>query len=248
MLTTKLSSIDLSHAIYNWLINFLQDRGHVTQYRCMISTFAPINASIVQGSGFGPTAYDVGASDLHTLDSANKIVKFADDAYLIIASAYRDTISAEFVHTAEWATSNNLRLNKNKSTERNITQKFKAELPPTIPEIARVHSMVTSRVPISEDLHAADHVESVLFMCQITVCTLRAHRLSDSALGVKPQSVATHPLGNPLNTKLRCCTTVDEGPKCKSESHRHRSEMIGQDWQQAHPVLSRNSSGPSTEP
>src|SRR6218665_691654 len=73
--------MELPDAIYNWLINFHQDRSHATKYSGLIFTITRINASIAQGSGIGPTAYDVGASDLHPIDQANVIVKFACSDY-----------------------------------------------------------------------------------------------------------------------------------------------------------------------
>src|SRR6218665_189533 len=39
---------------------------------------ACINANDVQGSGFGPSSYDVLASDLHPLNPLNIIVKYAN--------------------------------------------------------------------------------------------------------------------------------------------------------------------------
>ena len=50
-----------------------------TKYRGLVSAIVGIIASIVQGSGIGPTAFDVGASDLHPIDQDNVIVKFVDD-------------------------------------------------------------------------------------------------------------------------------------------------------------------------
>lgn len=55
----------------------------------IVSVIESIKASIVQGSGIGPTAYDIGTSDLHVhvIEQANRIVKFAVDIYLISAHA-----------------------------------------------------------------------------------------------------------------------------------------------------------------
>jgi len=43
-----------------------------------------INASVIQGSGVGPSAYVVGASDLHPIYPENKMVEYADDTYLLV--------------------------------------------------------------------------------------------------------------------------------------------------------------------
>jgi len=41
-LAAKLSKLDLPDEIYNWLVNFLQDRAHVTRYAGRISVIAHI--------------------------------------------------------------------------------------------------------------------------------------------------------------------------------------------------------------
>ena len=43
------------------------------------SEFLPITASIIQGSGIGPVAYILNASDLHPIHQHNTILKYADD-------------------------------------------------------------------------------------------------------------------------------------------------------------------------
>src|SRR6218665_3724183 len=64
-LVKKLYRLDLPDNIYNWMVDFLLDRKHRTRYAGQQSVDASINASVVQGSGFGPSAYVVVASDLH---------------------------------------------------------------------------------------------------------------------------------------------------------------------------------------
>jgi len=46
--------------------------------------FLPISASIIQGSGLGPVCYIFNSSDLKPVHHINLLVKYADDAYLII--------------------------------------------------------------------------------------------------------------------------------------------------------------------
>lgn len=67
------------------------------------SGLAFINASIVQGSGIGPTTYDISASDLHTLDPTNRMAKFADDFYILVGSSKRHTIISEHDYVEDWA-------------------------------------------------------------------------------------------------------------------------------------------------
>jgi len=56
------------------------------------SSFAEINASVVQGSVVGP-AFVVEASDLHTLYSSSMLMKYADDSYLLVGSNHIATAS-----------------------------------------------------------------------------------------------------------------------------------------------------------
>lgn len=54
-----------------------------------------ITASIIQGSGIGPAAYVVTAGDLTVKDPANKLIKFADDTYLVIPATRASTRTTE---------------------------------------------------------------------------------------------------------------------------------------------------------
>src|SRR6218665_2007121 len=155
-LARKLSLLDIPDAICNFIICFLEDRSHVTRYARRTSEIAHINASIVQGSGFGPSSLDVVVSDLHPLHQANSIVKYADDTYLIVPASARSTVSAELEHISSWASLNNLRLNTSKSKEMVIRRRARRFIPPqSIEGVERVKSMRVLGVVLSEDLRAA---------------------------------------------------------------------------------------------
>jgi|SRR6218665_324128 len=79
-LAVKLANADIPDFIYNWIVQFLKDRGHTTRFAGGLSGLAYINASIVQRSGIGPTAYDISSSDLRSLNHGNYLFKFADDS------------------------------------------------------------------------------------------------------------------------------------------------------------------------
>ena len=70
-LARKLSFLDNPDAIYNFIICFLEDRSHVTRYAGRTSEIAHINANVVPGPGFGPSSFDVAASDLHLIHQTN---------------------------------------------------------------------------------------------------------------------------------------------------------------------------------
>jgi len=77
-LAAKISSFPISANVYNWIVNFLSDRQHQTSVNDSRSDFKSINASIIQGSGLGPVAYILNASDLCSAHQSNLIFKYAD--------------------------------------------------------------------------------------------------------------------------------------------------------------------------
>src|SRR6218665_3485533 len=166
-------------------VNFLQDRGHVTRYAGLLSGIEYINASVVQGSGFGPTGYVVSASDLRTVDPENRISKYADDTYLIIGSSKRHTVRRELENVAVWASRNNLGLNPKKSREMIIARKGNADPPKT--DMGRVSSKMILGVLVSNDIHATNHIESLSSSCSRSLYALRvlrSHGLRAEALHV----------------------------------------------------------------
>jgi len=117
-LAEKLAALDIPDLVYNWLVSYYHNRGHVTSYAGVTSLVAYINASVVQGSAVGPSSFVVGASDLRPKNKPNRIVKYADDTYLLIGSSHLKTIAEEFDGISAWAEKNNLRLNATKTREK----------------------------------------------------------------------------------------------------------------------------------
>src|SRR6218665_826366 len=71
----------------------------------------------MQGSGFGPSSFDVVDAGLQFLSASNFSANYADDTYLLVPASARSTVSSELVNISNWATSNNLRFNADKSKE-----------------------------------------------------------------------------------------------------------------------------------
>jgi hypothetical protein len=59
ILVKKLSKLNISPLVLNWLISFLLSRSHSTRCFGVESGSLPINLSVVQGSVLGPTFYSV---------------------------------------------------------------------------------------------------------------------------------------------------------------------------------------------
>src|SRR6218665_1340349 len=104
----------ISNYINNYIICFLNGRSHVMSYAGLMSSIAYINASVVQGSGFGLSSFDIVASYLHPLHQQNSLAKYADDTYLIVPASARTTVRDELDHISVWAATNNLKLNAKK--------------------------------------------------------------------------------------------------------------------------------------
>jgi len=66
--------------------------------------------SIVQGSEIGPSLYIIMETDLHPR-SRDKLMKYADDTYLLVPETSNCTLSEEFEHIKDWALANKMVIN-----------------------------------------------------------------------------------------------------------------------------------------
>jgi len=111
LLTSKLAQLAIPDNIYNWVVDFLENHAHCTKYAGLVSAIADVKASTIQGSAIGPTSYAVTATDLHPLNDHNRILKFADDTYLVVPGVATGMCQNEIKHLHGWAADNNLKLN-----------------------------------------------------------------------------------------------------------------------------------------
>ena len=56
--------------------------------------------------------YVITAADLRTLHPENKLLKYADDTYLIVPGVVSHTVEEELNHITDWSRAKNLRLNQ----------------------------------------------------------------------------------------------------------------------------------------
>jgi hypothetical protein len=185
----KYSRIDIPDNIYNWILNFLKDHSHCTNFDDVISKFRTISASIIQGSGIGPASYVLTASDLHPVTQGNTMVKFADDTYLVVPAVNAHSCADEIEHVEKWSNDNNLSLNRKKSVEIVFVSpwsKRAVRIPdPALAGIERVDSIKALGVTISRRLSIAEHVDNLLAACSQTLFamrTLKQHGLPTNAL------------------------------------------------------------------
>ena len=160
----KLADLPIPDNIFNWLVSYFDSRQHQTRGQDSYSNFIKINASIVQGSAIGPSAFIITASDLSPIHPGNKIDKYADDSYLIVPGGNTTTIPAELGNIATWANNNNLTLNQSKTKEMIIRKPSKKNtpLPPIIPGISRCSSLNILGVTITDTLSMSEHVSNIV--------------------------------------------------------------------------------------
>jgi len=184
----KVVLLDLPDHGYNWLADFFTGHLHCTVYHGQVSTLKSITVSIIQGSGIGPAAYVVYASDLKTVTHRNQLCKFADDTYLIVPARNVDLRAAEMSNIDTWARRNNLTLNQKKLQEIVFTdsrRRRQIALPLPMADIVRVTLIKILGVTITNGLSASDHVRDVITSCAQTLYALRvlrAHGMCQEAL------------------------------------------------------------------
>jgi len=185
-LFSKLAQLPIPDYLYNWLIHFFTNRTHSTIFRGVVSSLLGINCSIVQGSVFGPTLFDINSSDLKPEHDSNVMSKYADDAYLLIPASASSTADSEVLHLSQWATSSNLRLNMAKCKELVITTRGReVVMPPLVNGIERVRELKILGVTMQHDLSMDSHVTNIQATASQSLYALRvlrAHGLQGRAL------------------------------------------------------------------
>src|SRR6218665_3289494 len=94
-LTSKHSIFDITESLYNWLIRFLDDSDHTTNFGRLLFMAVSINASVIQGSGLGPFFYTVDSPDLKLKYASIIMDTYADDIYLLVGYTRRATLGDE---------------------------------------------------------------------------------------------------------------------------------------------------------
>src|SRR6218665_1301082 len=183
-LMQKMELLQLPDHIYNWLVHYFEARGHSTRLGNIISTVAAINASIVQGSVVGPPSYVIVASDLRQRHSENRMMKYADDTYVLVGSSMIHTVTEEFENIQTWAAKNNLKIHPNKTKEmlifRRRTSRAKYSSEPIIPGAERVDALRVLGVTLNSRLAMGDHIDRIIATCASTrfaLRTLKSHGL-----------------------------------------------------------------------
>jgi hypothetical protein len=176
----KFSKLQIPDYIYNWIESFFRCRSHCTIFGDESSEFQDIMASIIQGSCIGPASYVVTASDLHAVTQGNSLAKYADDTYLVVPASNHASCAIEIKNVVEWATNNNLSLNRAKSVEIVfVAPRSRRELTLPTPNTVgfeRTDSIKALGVSFTRKLSVTPHVDELLAVCSKTLFALRTLR------------------------------------------------------------------------
>ena len=147
-------------------MDYFKEWSHSTKAVDISSLISWINASIIQGSGIGPSSYVVAALDLHPRHKQNAMTKFADDTCLLVGSTSIGTLVDEFDNIKKWAENNNMRIHSSKTKELIVSRaRSRTTQVPSQPFIEGAERVTTLRVLgviLDSKLTMSDHVSQVL--------------------------------------------------------------------------------------
>jgi len=186
-LFVQIEHLPIPDNLYNWLIQFFNNRTHSTFFGGLQSSTLHINCSVVQGSGLGPAKYIIKASSLKPLHAPNTMCKYADDTYLIIPASSDQTANAEVSHVIQWAHECNLKVNMSKCQDIILHRISKLpQAPPLLAgHIPRVTELTALGVVLHETLSMSPHITKISKRASQTLYALRvlrAHGLSGKQL------------------------------------------------------------------
>src|SRR6218665_1108323 len=180
-ITQPLSIPEMPDSIYNWLVRYHEDRRqsrHIIIFNGCSSKVAIINASVFQGSVLGPSEYILGTADLRPVSDMNRLLKYADDSYLLIGSRTIATAQHTIQNITSGAKSKILSINVNKIREMAIIRKNKESLAtqPSVTGTTTVTSMKILGITVTAKLSVSSHVSNVLGSSSSSIYALKTYK------------------------------------------------------------------------
>ena len=163
----KLVKYGLDQYVIEWVLSFFSDTTQFIQVGTKISGMKAINLSIVQGSGVGPCLLIIFITDLRPAGTTNHLVKYADDATLLVPEIHSNSLKVEFSNVQKWAILNKLTTNMSK-TKKMVCHRPSPRClvpPPPISNVERVKFTKLLGVYISDTLGAGKQIEHMLKIC-----------------------------------------------------------------------------------
>ena len=189
ILFKKLQSLKLPPNINLWICNFLTGRIQSVSCGGIMSDWKSITASIIQGSGIGPSLFIIYIKDLKPLSNYNTILKYADDTTLLVPQYSSTGLELEFAHLIHWSQENKLKVNTSKTKEivfrrPRLSARF---IPSSLPGIEQVNSAKVLGLILSHSLSPACHIGAILTQCNqrlYLLSQLKHQNLSPTAMDV----------------------------------------------------------------
>jgi len=123
------------------------------------------------------------------IHDTNKILKFADDTYLVVPAVTTMTCADELSHIESWATENNLKLNCTKAKEiifQSCSNREKVvQLAPPQQGVELVDKITTLGIVVNNRLTAANHIRYIMTACSsllFALCVPRSHGLPETSI------------------------------------------------------------------
>lgn len=175
MATRKFCQFQFPAGFSKWLCSYLTDRLFMVKICETFSRICPVSRGVPQGSVLGPSIFSVITSDLHTANTACKMVKYADDISVVVPMSKQNdtktTILSEIRAVQEWCERNKLALNNDKTSILLCTSNTNAlqlELP-----FNTSHETTILGVTINDSLTWSDHVSNIIKKCNRRFFILR---------------------------------------------------------------------------
>ena len=173
ILVHKLSLLDLSNRVINWLIDFLTDRSQrIKLADGCYSEWGSVPSGVPQGTKLGPWLFLVLINDLNLAASSDynapRIWKYVDDTTTseVVAKGSDSNVQQIVDRVSQWSSDNRMKLNNDKCKELRVSfAGTQAEFSPVIvngKELEVVQHAKLLGVTISSDLSWNQHISNVV--------------------------------------------------------------------------------------
>lgn len=169
ILLGKLRNAGTPACLVRWCAAFLVERQQRVKIGSVVSPMVTMKAGTPQGTLLGPPAFIVHLGDFSTPDPIKDFI-YVDDTSSCCSSKdpSSDTMQTGATYAAEWASTNDMRINATKTKEIVFTFSRNVDLPPLTIAGSVIESVSSSKflgVTLSSNLSWTTHIEGVLGRC-----------------------------------------------------------------------------------
>lgn len=119
LLINKLYNGNLPIWFIKWCYSYITGRHQMVKIHNCYSSILPVNSGVIQGSVLGPYLFSAFVGDFQSSNANCTVIKYADDFNIIITTSkdadLTNMINVEVNNITEWAHSNGLSINHNKT-------------------------------------------------------------------------------------------------------------------------------------